>query len=238
MSLKKISFLFLLFLSFNSAGFKSDKYYPFGLEISSNIRRGFLHLPNGELDPIEKKQFYLPGIFAGKRYLFNDLLRLQILGSIGIASVNEDTSLEAILLDNGEQEYLVTRVDYIHVGLEPELQYVLPIDNTTRFIVGVGTGVHYMNMKENEVLMNADQLTYIKDPLLIKDVSFSASGSTRLGLELYLSKRIGLHLGYVFRYWHPITYDYSRDLFLYKSLKYHERFFTHSLQVAILLYRM
>jgi hypothetical protein len=90
-------------------------------------------------------------------------------------------------------------------------------------------------MSESESTLENTPRLVANDPYPVTVLSVSPSVQAGLGFELQLSPHLGFGVAYTARYWYPVHYGMQRDLFPYDPQHYHERFFSHELDLLLLV---
>lgn len=173
------------------------------------------------------------GVNAGRMFFLPYNLRISLPLHYEIGSAVEKTIRDVSLSDGSIVDTEKGSL-FNSFGLSPELQFKFVRKPKADLFCGVGFGLHYSILKENE--------WYDKTRILDKQyletyntlcVSFCASA----GIELNLNKFVGLRLVYKFRYWNPVNDSMESDIFPYKGVTYKERFLSNQLGIGIMVGR-
>ncbi|NLG18433.1 MAG: hypothetical protein GX556_13955 [Fibrobacter sp.] len=205
-----------------------------GLNLSLNQRLCSYELSGGEIEQYRRKNLFTYGFSLGKRFGLLSNLRLKLPFLINYGRVLEDTVDQVILEDNSvEQLHLHTSL--LHLGTVPELQFVFNVSSDAEMFLCAGGGFHYCRANEEETIAG-DPNVRIIDSYLEDSRAFSVSADAGAGVELIIrDKRLSFQYG--FRYWIPVFYETRRDLFPYKAIEYKEKYFTHTIQISLLINR-
>jgi len=236
--------IFIAILTFvNIATCKPPEISPFlqntylaGFDLSINNRKGYVYYGDRfGYKAVQRENLLLSGISAGKRFGISDFLRFQLGGIVSLGSSVEDTT-GAQALDDGTIRILTKNNLYIHLGILPEFQVPLPVSPDASVFFRAGGGGHFMNIQEQEYVLGSPDFRVL-DPYLENHSVLSLSVHGGAGFEFEIGNRIGFALTYIFRYWRPVKYGITSDLFPYSSVPYKERFLTHSFDLSVLLKR-
>ena len=226
--------LLLFLVSFPAMADGEEDLWFAGLRLSNNQRFCSYELSGGKEQKYQKANLYSYGASLGRQFSFLGNLRLRVPFQIEYGSVIEDTA-DAVPLDDNSVEQLYLSVALFHLGIVPELQVSLPVSSDAEIFFSAGGGVHYVRAREEETIAGNSSVK-INDPYLESSRNFSVSADAGAGFEMKVKdKRLSIQYG--FRFWVPVNYKTRRDLFPYKEISYKEMFFTHSLQVILLVSR-
>jgi hypothetical protein len=214
-----------------------DNLPLFGGILDYSERRGYLDFGGGHIEQIDRKGMFDGGVVLGKRWRLTHRLRLQVSATIHYGSVTDDT-LPLISLDNGTSATTLVETTVFHGGCIAELQYPLTFSPDGQWFLLGGGGIHVARYREFEELTDGSKTKVIGDPYVEGGhVTVSASVHGGIGFEIIVSPLFGLAFTYTLRYWNPISYGMTRDLFPMESIAYHERYFTHEFCIMVLAKR-
>lgn len=227
-----LSAVLVLYVNAIDAALFPDHSYFAGINISRNLRKSNYKLSNGFEQAAALNNMISFGVFAGKKYDFFSNMRFQFPLMFNYGFAEEDT-LEDVELSNGETEDLLLSSTFFHLGFIPQLQYCIPVTNQAQFYFSGGGGLHYTKIKEKESIIDQPEIRIVNDDLIEENrICFSADAG--VGFE-FLVKKIVLSFQYTFRYWKPVDYKMSKDLFPLEPVNYSEYFFSHNFQMLFFI---
>jgi hypothetical protein len=215
-------------------GLQTDKMFFTGLQLALSDRNGVYYLSDNKNFKIFPSKMFSGGVEIGKRFPIGSGFRLELPAVLNIGSTWEDVPGSIALVD-GTSQVLILKKMYITIGLTPQLQYVLPLDNRRmNCYLSAGGGVHYSVYSEDERIKDKPSIR-IMDKNLEEAWRVCGSADFGAGIDWILSKRQAVSLMYKFRYWKPLDYQTEKDLFPYSSVNYVESMFTNVLSVRFLV---
>lgn len=194
-------------------------------------RRGRFDLGGGHSEEVDKKDLITFGAGLGKRWRLSPGLRVQFTADINYGSVVDDT----LYPGNGTTPTVLTTV-LIYGSVLADVQCFLHPRSNDGLFLHAGTGLHVANVHENETYID-DPNQPLMDPYLVHRTRLSASVHGGLGGEMAVSQTLGFALVYSLRWWFPVRYAATRDLFPMAAIPYRERFYSHELDLQILVKR-
>jgi len=211
---------------------------PFiGVAADYSERRGTYDFGNEVSQEVNCNDLITYGIIGGKRFALSPWLRLQVEGVIKYGSVIDDTFPAGNYLN----EATVARKTLLHGGFIADLQ--IPIEplgersSRSRFYFHAGAGLHLARIWETEIVLGDQSQIVTGDPALEPPhVMLSPSVHAGIGWEAQLSRDLGLALSYTLRYWYPVHYIATGDMFPLGT-PYSERFITNEFDVLFLIKR-
>ncbi|MBN1602983.1 MAG: hypothetical protein JW915_15345 [Chitinispirillaceae bacterium] len=215
-------------------GFQTDKMFFTGIQLALSDRNGAYYLSDDKKFEIFPSPLLSGGVEIGQRFPIGLGFRLELPAVLNIGSTWEDVP-GSIALQDGTSQVLILKKMYITIGLTPQLQYVLPLDNKRmKCYVSAGGGVHYSVYSEDERIKEKPSIR-IMDYNLEEARRVCGSADVGMGIDWVLSKRQAISLMYKLRYWKPVNYSTEKDLFPYSSVKYVESMFTNMLSIKFLV---
>lgn len=218
----------------NSLGYL-DNLALLGVGISGHNRSALLDFGNNHTQNIDKRDATTFGVMVGKRWGINRAVRLQLSGNFNFGSWADDT-LDAIADESGNQISTVVNMDLFYGGIVGEVQFPFTVSPDGSFYLALGGGAHGAYSKEYETVVGSPS-TVVNDPYLETHFTFSGSVHAGVGFEILISRSLGVALTYNARYWNPIAYPMSRDLFPYQKVDYREQFISHEVYFNIIVRR-
>ncbi len=172
---------------------------------------------------------------VARRYPLASWVRVQLGVTASFGGVDKDTTADVpLLVDGGAERHEVAWKDgFFHVGIVPELHYVFPPEQRFVPCLRAGTGLHYMRMTETLRTIDEDTPRYVDVEGAMEGSRVGASIETGLGVDVVISEQWSVNIGYSYRYWHPVGYEYTRDL-PRDGVDYWESFRSHILTLGIL----
>jgi hypothetical protein len=229
-SFQQFSILLLLVLISlpTSASPKSEKTLPayFVSELTSiNLRTGIWEFSDFSLkQDTARPGVGLFGVGLGRRYTFSDKFRLELNVGLNFGSAKQDTFF---------YDYF-SRYKFLNFHVSPSIQITIPAPEKVSPYIALGGGFDFVRTSEH--------FYALADPA--QEIRFSDFGTSTykrwcghleagFGFDFLINPDFGISLGYLFKYWVPVAFDYSRDTPL-QTIPYKERFFTHALVVKLL----
>ncbi|MDR2579212.1 MAG: hypothetical protein LBC70_10475 [Chitinispirillales bacterium] len=191
-----------------------------GLYVSYNVREGYRKYDGmGEYQHISIPNPFMFGLSAGKRFaLKNPRLRIQSALELGWGGVDE-----------GEYGMDILRSNYFTFGIQADAHLLFHTVART-FFLSAGPGLHATSygwtLKESSSGREVDRAA--------KGTTASPSLNVGAGMEYMVSNQRAVSVGYNLRFWRTAHYTEAGALFP-MGIDYREYFFSHSLQVQILM---
>jgi hypothetical protein len=232
---KIIAFCFftLVLGSIPCSAAQRDYSYFGGVNLTWHDRLATFGLGNDHEQKENRPLLFSAGLRMGKRLILPFHVRLSLPLLFDYGSVNEDT-LKNMALSDGTTPDVVLESSFYHIGLSPEIQFVLPTANELKLFLSIGGGIHYVFLQQDEMAGK----TRIIDPQYIEDFGgIRWSVCAGLGADLIILQHFGLEFQYLFRYWHPVKGTTDKELFPLGKVEYKERFFSHGFAVSVLINR-
>jgi hypothetical protein len=208
-------FLFSCLAQTPQLEFSSPQYFAAAL-FSYNARPGYVDVPSLATSvSVAKPNLFAFGITGGMRLPLTRLLRLQIGLAFDAGNSTDDTLYTA--------QTSLDKYFYYHGSLEPSLHCAL-VPPTWRAVpfVTVGAGLNAVWINERTFFANntAQEVIYT-DRYYVNQVSWAASASAGLGIDVRLTSKVGLSLVSTFRWLYPVSYNEQEDFPLY-AMRYTE----------------
>jgi hypothetical protein len=216
-----------------------DKLSLIGVTLNYNQRTGTYDFRGNHLEEIGKPDLLTSGFVLGKRWRLLPSLRLQLSANINYGSVVDD-SLPARYFTSGDVSVFtgtIIHTTFLYGGADADFQVPVAGSPGSLLFLHAGGGGHVVSMDESERTLDSPPAIVQGDNYTVSQLSLSTSLRGGLGFEIILSPRYGFCLDYSLRYWYPVHFEMSRDLFPYNPVHYHERFFSHELNVSLLVKR-
>jgi hypothetical protein len=211
---------------------RSDYRYFGGVNLTWHNRLASYELGNGHEQKENRPSLFSTGLSMGKLIALPSNFRLSLPVLLDYGNVNDDT-LNNLALDDGTSADVVLKSTFYHIGISPELQFVLPTADELRVYLALGGGIHYVNIQQNELFGK----TRIIDPSFTEDYSgIRWSFCAGAGADLHINKRFALEFQYLFRYWYPVKGKTDKELFPL-GVEYKEKFLSHGLGISVLINR-
>jgi hypothetical protein len=193
----------------------SRPYYAAAL-CSYNARAGHVDMPIKETSvSVARPNLLTFGITGGVRLPLTRLLRLQIGLAFDAGNSTADTLYTA--------QTSLDKYFYYHGSLEPSLHCALvpPTWRAVPFLT-VGAGLNAVWVNERTFFANntAQEVIYT-DRYYVNQLSWAASASAGLGMDVRLTRKVGLSLVSTFRWLYPVSYNEQEDFPLY-AMRYTE----------------
>jgi hypothetical protein len=244
-SIKKSLFCLSLLLAASAgtawAGSTIDELALFGVSIDYSSRIGQYDFGGGHVENVDKYDLLSGGVVLGKRWKLHRKVRLQVSFDVRYGSTARDTLSPIPLVDNNNQTIIVPtllKTSLFHGGLAAELHYPVNVAPDGRWFLIAGAGIHAARVRETEVLLDDPKTIVDKDPYVEDDhLALSASVNGGLGFEIIVSPIFGVAFSYSLRYWNPVRYGATRDLFPDHQIDYSERFLSHEFTFVVLARR-
>ena len=216
-----------------------DKVSLIGGTLDYNVRKGTVYLDDDHTEDIGKPSLVTGGFVLGKRWQLLQGLRLQISADIKYGTVVDDTLPASYFNSLNVSMYTPTIIytTFLYGGCVADFQVPFAITSSGGWYVHAGGGGHIVDMNESERTLDNPPEIVEYDNYPVSQLALSASVQGGLGFEIALSPRYGFALEYSLRYWYPVHYEMSRDLFPVDPMHYHEQFFSHELAVMLLVKR-
>jgi hypothetical protein len=243
--MKKTVFFLSLLLAASAgtarAGATIDELALFGVSFDYSSRSGQYDFGGGRGEEVDKYNLLSSGVLLGKRWKLHRRLRLQASFDVRYGSTSRDTLPPIPLVDeNGGTTVASTllRTSLFHGGLAAELHYPVSVARDGRWFLIAGAGIHAARVRETELLLDDPSIIVDNDPYVEDDHwALSASVNAGLGFEIIVSPVFGVAFSYSLRYWNPVRYGATRDLFPDHPVDYSERFLSHEFAFVVLARR-
>ncbi len=184
-----------------------------------------------EAERLNQKRLTTFAIMLGKRQAITSALRMQVSAGVESGSAAEDTAYHVLLNDDTERT-VVRHARFTFLNLIPKLHILLPPNQQGNLFFSAGAGFHYLLLNERKA--DIENTINIIDNDLLEERSFSISANIGAGFERRLSEKSGIAIVYNLRFWKPVQYTQTADLFP-MGAHYSEYLFTHSFGVSLLL---
>jgi hypothetical protein len=226
--------LFLLCAATALAG-SLDDLSLLGLGIEMHQRRGNFDFGNDHVQEINRNTLMVTDVRVGKRWRLNKSSRLQVTGLLGFGTVTDDTLPEADFSNGTYKTTINTKL--FHGGLLADVQFPFRVSSDGTWFFHAGGGAHAVQVTESETKIG-EPLIRIDDPYLESHgFRYCASIHGGLGFEIAVSQNFGVAFCHSLRYWRPVSYETSRDLFPLAPVRYYERFLSHEVEIQFLVRR-
>jgi hypothetical protein len=213
-------------------GGENVSLYYIGANGSLSIRKAAY-----EFDAVELRQdtarhnLLMLGFALGRRFEFSPVVRLGIGAAIDFGSVIEDT------IQTDIDDYVLVKQWFLHVGLDPELQFALAKAGAIEPYVFIGGGINYNRMRSGFALYDdprreAEFRNEANMPSFTEK-RWSPHAHGGAGFDYMPRREIGISIRYSFRFSKPVAYEEARE-FPIASISYYELFLTHMIQLQIL----
>ncbi len=207
--------LFLLWCQVSAAsdssglGFSSMQVFA-GPFLTYNTRAGYIDFENLQSSVnVSKPDLLTVGLAGGIRFPLVKMLRLQISLALDAGSATDDTLFTA--------QPSFDKYFYYHAALEPSLHCALAPQSwriVPYAVLGGGLNVVWVN-EHTFFMSDPSQEVIYTDRYYVNAVSWSVSAFAGLGLDVAISRTIGLSLISTFRYLYPVFYNMEEDFPLY-----------------------
>jgi hypothetical protein len=214
----------------------ADNHYFAAGVVSWHLRDGSFDFGNSRIEKVELKTLRTQGFVAGKNFALPLQLRLGLPLRLEYGKATADTVMLRLEGETTPQPLSLNSV-FFQVGCEPILQLPYQFSPRGRGCLGIGGGIHYASMSEEEITMDGTRRNVTGDPYLEKGSRATFSVTAGHGFEMAVNPALSLSLAYNFRYWIPVKRKVYRDLFPIAGVPYSERFFTHSISAGLLFAR-
>jgi len=215
----------------------SATVFPGGF-LSYSVRDGYRKYEGmRELEHIERGNLVMYGVSGGKRFAFkNPRLRIQSTLEFGwgaaIDDVYENIPVTIRHIDNTLKDTTLNismHDNLFTVGVQNELHILLSSTGIRSYFLSLGPGVSWSSFERTGKTDFGQKMSGVHD--IINNVCFNFNIGA--GIDYKSNENHTLSIGYNFRIWHPVNY---KDLTLFPmGVDYKELFFTHMLQVQILI---
>jgi hypothetical protein len=239
---KTLSLVFVLLLCGSArAEAAIDELALFGASVDYSERRGYLDFGSGHLEEVNEGNLLTAGIVLGKRWKLYRRLSLQVTLDVRYGSTSGDTLPPIALVDNTGAVIVAStllKTSLFHGGCAAELHFPINVSPDGRWFLLAGAGLHAARVRETETLLDDTKTTIDGDPYVEDShAALSASVNAGMGFEIIVSPLFGVAASYSLRYWYPVRYGMSRDLFPDHPVDYSERFFSHEISFVFLVRR-
>jgi hypothetical protein len=218
-----------------------DELALFGISIDYSDRTGYYDFGGDRVEKVDKYDILTAGVLLGKRWKLHRKLRLQVSIDVRYGSTARDTLPPILLVDeNGGTTTASTllKTSLFHGGCAAELHYPVNVARDGRWFLIAGAGAHAARVRETETLLDDPTIIVDKDYYVEDDHwALSASVNAGLGFEIIVSPVFGVAFSYSLRYWNPVRYGTTRDLFPDHPVDYSERFLSHEISFVVLARR-
>ncbi|MBD3345983.1 MAG: hypothetical protein GF401_13050 [Chitinivibrionales bacterium] len=232
-----IRLFFVICITGNIIGAENDKsslfpnQYFIGAAFSQNVRRGYFDM-KGYRQEVDKEPLAFWGAAFARRYYLAPWLRLQFSTLLDFGSEITDTLTMYFPSENNIAEVAISN-NFFHFSFGSELQYVFPPEKAFIPFLSMGIGLNYLSVREAG--KRNDEIVGIREPVAIKDSedkNFRINMQGGLGADIIITKKAKISLAYYYRYWHPMRYEYIRDLPL-TTAEYWESYRSHGILIGI-----
>jgi hypothetical protein len=210
-----------------------DKAYLLGPTFIINSRNGyddFSDLQKSVRTP--RNDLLMYGAFGAKRFPILKFIRLQVGLGFDMGSVTDDT-VSATLIGKTAPSLVGVKHTFYHAAISPELQVSLPVSGPALPFFRIGGGLNFVSGREQMSVLNSDTLVDGMVPQTAYKDRFSFDAMTGFGVDVRLMRRLRFCFSYSFHYWQPVNGSIEED-FPLTALNYHEVFFSHCIQIAML----
>jgi hypothetical protein len=218
-----------------------DDLALFGLSVDYSERRGYRDFGSGREDELDLSNLCAIGVTFGKRWHLSRRLRLQVKFDVQYGSSHGDTLPPIPLIDNTGTATIAStllKTSLLCGGCSGEIHCPVKISPDGQWFFIAGAGVHAARVRETETLLEDNKIRIDGDPYVEDDhVALSASVNAGVGFEIIVSPIFGVAASYSLRYWYPVRYGQTRDLFPDHPIDYSERFLSHEISVVVLARR-
>jgi hypothetical protein len=194
-----------------------DDLALFGISLDYSERRGYYDFGNSRSEELNEPNLLTAGVMLGKRWKLSRRLRLQVTVDIKYGSVAGDTLSPIPLINNNNEmtiESTLLKTSLFHGGCIAELHYPFKVAPDGQWFLLAGAGVHVARIREIETLLSDTKIPVSGDRYVEDDhVALSASIHGGVGFEIIVSPLFGIAATYSLRYWYPVRYGQTRDLF-------------------------
>jgi hypothetical protein len=219
----RIGGLVALLAGVAAAAVSTPNYYAGG-NLSLNLRSAFYDFDAAGLSQdTVRAPALLTGFNLGRRYVICPWLRVQ-LGAI--------FDFGRLPLDTLQSKYIQS-LSVFHLGFEPELQVGVPVKGVMAPYLLLGGGLNYFRVHEQfHMLDNPRQPVQFSDLKALVAKRWCPSGFAGFGGDLRFSRDWGLSPSLVVRYWRPVAYGYSTDLF--DAVTYRETLLSFTVRLQLI----
>ena len=218
-----------------------DELALFGASVDYSERRGYLDFGGNRVEKLNQSNLLTAGVVLGKRWKLYRRLCLQVTLDVRYGSTSGDTLPPIPLVDNTGATIVAStllRTSLFHGGCAAEIHFPVNVAPDGRWFLLAGAGVHAARVRETETLLKDTNTTIDGDPYVEDShTALSASVNAGMGFEIIVSPLFGVAASYSLRYWYPVRYGMSRDLFPDHPVDYSERFLSHEISFVFLVRR-
>ncbi|MBN2036133.1 MAG: hypothetical protein JW768_05265 [Chitinispirillaceae bacterium] len=235
--MKKVVLLFLSVFSLSDGMYLRealDNLWFFGVPLQYHERRGYLEFDENHVQRLGKGAVFTKGAEVGKRFRLPYNFRLQVAADINYGRTIDDTLPPIMVGDSALSTQLMAVLFY--GGVIADLQYPIKVSPDASWYWHAGYGCHLAELGEYETINNNPKLR-VNDDYLEFNRMWSGSIHGGGGFEIAFSQVIGIAFSYSLRYWYPVHYGMVRDLFLMRPVDYKEKFFSHEIDIVLLVKR-
>jgi hypothetical protein len=211
-----------------------DKLWFFGFPLRVHERRGFLEFDEDHLQKLARGTIVTRGAEIGKRFRLPHGFRLQVATTINYGRTIDDTLPRIMVGDTALSTQLMAVLFFGSVIAD--LHYPIKVSPDASWYWHAGYGCHLAELGEYETINNNPKLR-VNDDYLEYNRMWSGSIHGGGGFEIAFTKLIGIAFSYSLRYWYPVHYGMVRDLFPVRPVDYKERFFSHEIDIVLLVKR-
>lgn len=198
---------------------RDDKPFAYFLGVGASVeaRSAKRAIPEIHLDqditlPISVR----PNFVLGRHFYPINFLRIELMGEYSFSKAENDSNADFLTLKT-----------YKAGGLDLNIHLVKTFDNSTGLFAGVGGGCLITSVKAEE-----DEYGYGA----FKIRNFAPVLNLDLGCDVTSGSKVGVSIGYRYRFWSPTHFTDERDLPLQGS-DYQEFVNSHGVIIKILLGR-
>ncbi len=181
-----------------------------GAQLTYNARAGYIDFESLQNSvAINKPNLLTVGLDGAIRFPLVKMLRLQVALALDAGSATDDTLFTA--------QPSLDKYFYYHAALEPSLHCALaPASWRVVPFVSLGAGLNVVWVNERTFFVSdPSQEVIYTDRYYVNAASWSVSASAGLGVDVAISRNVGVSLLSTFRYLYPVFYNVEEDFPLY-----------------------
>ncbi len=218
---KNVAGLIVLCCSFLAMGqqqelsFSSRQLYA-AVSLAYSARAGYIDFDSPQKSvAVAKPDLLALGLTAGFRFPLTRLLRAQLGLAFDAGAATDDTLFTAQPSLDNYYYYRISFEPSLHCALAPPSWRAVPFA-----VLGAGVNAVYVDERTFFASDPGQEVIYT-DRYYVKQWSWSVSASAGLGLDVRLTRRMGITLVSTFRWLYPVSWDVQEDFPLY-ALHYTE----------------
>lgn len=222
--MKNLAGSFVLFCSFLAMGqqpeyaFSSRQLYA-AASLAYSARAGYIDFDSLQKSVAAPRPDMLAlGLTAGFRFPLTPQLRAQLCLAFDEGVATDDTLFTAQPSLDNYYYYRISFEPSLHCALAPPSWRAVPFA-----VLGAGVNTVYVDERTFFASDPGQEVIYT-DRYYVKQWSWSVSASAGLGLDVRLTRRVGITLVSVFRWLYPVSWDVREDFPLY-AMRYTETLF-------------